>query len=207
MDEYGRRKFRRLRVTLLFLSAALVGISGCLLAPMCGGTLGHELLIAAGWELPVVLGGTALAGVFLFAYVERFMREPPPERAPDGGGSLDERDLVRKLVTTGELGVAERRALPNRTARASLACQAIVDVLSECGWFPSDRRPDQRYDGGLIERVLDGTFALHWKTDGEPTRVGSSAVEPHPTAEAAAREWLRRTFPRDIDGVDLDWGS
>jgi hypothetical protein len=169
---------------------------------MCGGTLGHEMLIAVGWELPVTLGLTALAGVFMFVYVERFMRLPP-----EGGGSLDERALVRKLVTTWELSAAERRALPSRKARASLACQAIADVLSEGCWFPPNRRPDQGFDGGLIERRPDGTFALHWKAGGGTTRLGASSVEPYPTAADAAREWLRRTCPRDIDGVDLDWAS
>jgi hypothetical protein len=138
----------------------------------------------------------------MFVYVERFMRLPS-----EGGGSLDERGLVRKLVTTWELSAAERRALPNRKSRASLACQAIADVLSEGGWFPPYRRPDQGFDGGLIERRPDGTFALHWKSGGATTRLGASPVAPYPTAADAAREWLRRTCPRDIDGVDLDWAS
>jgi hypothetical protein len=143
----------------------------------------------------------------MFVYVERFMRLPPTELPQPDGSNSNEMELVRKLVTKWHLSVPERRALPKQKARASLACQAIVDVLSESGWFPSDWRPDQGYEGGLIERRLDGTYDIHWKSEAGTMRFELLSVDHYVGAVDAAREWLRRTFPRDIDGVIIDWGS
>jgi hypothetical protein len=78
---------------------------------------------------------------------------------------VDEQALVLKPVTKWHLSVPERRALPNRKARARLACKAIVEVLSEKGWFPVDWRSVQGYHGGLIERRPDGTYDIHRKTE------------------------------------------
>lgn len=205
MDERGRRRFEKLRMKLLFLSAAAVCLPSCLILPMCGGKLGDEMLVAAGWELPLMLGGIALAGLFLFIYVARFMRQSPTELPHSDGGHFTEQQLIRKLVTTWHLSVSERRTLPKQKARASLACQAIVDVLQENGWFPPDWRPDQAYDGGLIERRPDGTYDIYWKAEGAIMRFKSLSVDHYAIAHDAARDWLRRTFPRDIDGVELDW--
>jgi hypothetical protein len=118
---------------------------------------------------------------------------------------VDEQALVRKLVTKWHLSVAERRALPNVKARASLACQAIVEVVSESGWFPPDWRPDQGFDGGLIEQRPDETFDIHWKTEVGMMRFELLSVDHYAGALEAARAWLQRMFPRDIDGVELDW--
>jgi hypothetical protein len=118
---------------------------------------------------------------------------------------VDEQALVRKLVTKWHLSVPERRALPNQKARASVACQAIVDVLSEEGWFPPDWRTDQGYDGGLIEQRADGTYDIHWKAEVGMMRFELPSVDRYRVALDAARAWLRRMFPHDIDGVELDW--
>jgi hypothetical protein len=59
----------------------------------------------------------------------------------------------------------------------------------------------------LIERRPDGTYDIHWKTEAGMMRFESLSVDHYVSAVDAAREWLRRTFPRDIDGVELDWGS
>jgi hypothetical protein len=122
---------------------------------------------------------------------------------------MNEQDLVRKLVTTWHLNVPERAALPNRRLRVSLACQTIVDVLSEHAWFPSDGRwrPDQGYDGGVIERIPDGTYNIHWKGEISVMRFALLSVDHYNNAHDAAIAWLRGMFPRDIDGVEIDWTS
>ena len=118
---------------------------------------------------------------------------------------MDEEALVRKLVTKWHLNVLERRALPSLKARASLACQAIAEAVSENGWFPSHWRPDQGYDGGLIERRPDGTCDIHWKAEAGVMRFELLSVDRYATAPEAAHAWLRRMFPHDIDGIELDW--
>jgi len=118
---------------------------------------------------------------------------------------MDEQALVRKLVTTWHLNVAERSALPHRTAKASLACQAIVDVLSGLGWFPPNWRPDEGFDGGLIQYTPSGKYDIHWKVEVGLMRFELERVDHYSDALEAARAWLGRMFPNDIDGVRLDW--
>jgi len=85
MSDYGRAKFEAFRLKLLFLSGAVVAIPACLLSMLCGGGMGRELMVDAGWEVQVFLGVLALAGAFLFVYVEWFMHLPPDVPPPGDG--------------------------------------------------------------------------------------------------------------------------
>jgi hypothetical protein len=97
VGDYGRQQFESFRNKLLLLSAAVVALPSCFLSLLCGGGMGRELMVEAGWELQLMLGVMALAGVFLFIYVVRFMRLPPTEPPPsDGPGATAEPDPPAK---------------------------------------------------------------------------------------------------------------
>jgi hypothetical protein len=97
--------------------------------------------------------------------------------------------------------------LPHQRASASLACRAIVDAVSEAGWFPHDWRPDKAFVGGVIERCRDGSYRIHWKAEIGVMRHAIISVDRYANAADAAKAWLRRMFPNDIDGVEIDWAS
>ncbi len=93
----------------------------------------------------------------------------------------DERELIRKLVEMWHLNVPERRGLRRGVARASLIHSVIQEVLRETGWFPRHWRPDQHFDGRLIELLPDGTCGTHWRTEmgGGMGRTTLIEVVPH----------------------------
>lgn len=119
---------------------------------------------------------------------------------------LSEHELIDKLVTRLHLSVPERAALPNGRARGSLVRAAIVSHLGTEGWFPREWRPDQDFDGGVIERTALGC-RIHWKVECGVNRFALQAVTDYSDVLDAAQEWVRRMFGEGIDGVPIDWNS
>jgi hypothetical protein len=120
---------------------------------------------------------------------------------------MDEPTLIRKLVAKWHLSVAERRALPHQTAKASIVCHAIVEALAASHLYPRDWHADDEFDGGLIQLTPDGRCDIHWKAEVAYMRFELMGIEHFANALEAAQAWLRRMFPKDIDGVPLDWTS
>lgn len=120
---------------------------------------------------------------------------------------MDEQSLIRKLVTSWHLSVAERRALPNHTAKVSMVCRMIADHLSERASYPQDWTSDEGFDGGLIELKSDGRCDIHWMAEVGMMRFELKETVHHEDALDAAKAWLKRMFPKDIDGVPLDWNA
>ena len=80
--------------------------------------------------------------------------------------------------------------MPTLKTRASLACQVIVEVVLENGWFPPDWRPNEAYDGGVIERRPDSTYDIYWNTEVGMMRFELLSVDHYSGAPEAARAWL-----------------
>jgi hypothetical protein len=87
VNDHGREKFEAFRLKLLLLSGATVLLPFGCLSSLLGRGLGRELMVEAGWEVQLLLAGIALAGLFLFVYVVRFMRLPPVQPPPLEGPS------------------------------------------------------------------------------------------------------------------------
>ena len=121
--------------------------------------------------------------------------------------TMDERSLICKLVTSWHLSVAERRALPEQTARVSEVCRAIADYLLEETSYPHGWTTEEGYDGGLIELKSDGSCEIHWMVEVSMMRFELQEIVHHDDALDAAKAWLKRMFPKDIDGVPLDWNA
>jgi len=119
---------------------------------------------------------------------------------------LDEKDLVRKLVTSWHLSVPERRALPNGKARGSLIYSAIEEVLKCEGWFPPDWRPNGFFNGVLIEYKSDGTCRLHVQAEVAYLQFEGGVVEKCSLQEAV-KSFVHKVVGADIDGVPIDWSA
>ena len=116
----------------------------------------------------------------------------------------DERSLIRKLVATCHLNVAERKHLPGGVAKLSLILDAIEDELRDGGWYPAGLRPDDYFAGGLIERMPDNRCRIHWKSEVSFLRydwMPSATLRPRD----AATIYLKAIFPEQIDGIRIDW--
>ena len=119
----------------------------------------------------------------------------------------DERSLNRKFATAWHLNVLELRALPNGKARASLVIDAIHEVLESEGWFPAKWRPDDRFDGGLIEVNGDGSCRIYWKAEVSYSRYEMVSTQEFRSTRKAAEAFARKFFGGDIDGIPLDWST
>ncbi|MGQ0636944.1 MAG: hypothetical protein ACT4QC_20235 [Planctomycetaceae bacterium] len=116
-----------------------------------------------------------------------------------------ETELVRKLAADWHLNVPERRSLPAGGAKAGLLLNAIEDELRSGGWYPAGARPDDDFDGGLIERMPDGTCRIHWKSEVSFCRYELDFVQELNTPREAATTFLKTVFNDGIDGIPIDW--
>lgn len=119
--------------------------------------------------------------------------------------AVDETELVRKLAISWHLSVPERRALPGGKAKASLVFAAIEESLTENGWFPPSWRPDQAFEGGVIEQLPDGKFQIHWKAEVGLYRYELLSVQKCGSMRDAVTTFVRRFFGSSIDAVPIDW--
>jgi hypothetical protein len=120
----------------------------------------------------------------------------------------DEKELIRKLVFTGHLNVPERRALPDRKAKASLIYSVIEEALESGEWFWAWWLPDDSMIGCQIKYRGDGPTRVCWTYSGiEGERSGVTDYNSYRgAAEALARE-ARQFWGKGIDGVPIDWDA
>ncbi len=82
--------------------------------------------------------------------------------------------------------------------------RAVGDTLAESGWFPKDWRPDQPYNGVVIEARADG-FMLHERKEigmASYSDVRSGAAN---SLDDAVRSLVATMSVDDIDEVRIDW--
>ena len=118
---------------------------------------------------------------------------------------MTERELVRKFVAKWHLNVAERKAIPSGSLAGSLIVTEICAVVDEQGWYPVDWRPDDGFDGGLIERLDAGRCKLYWKVECGVSRFALQEVREFHSLSDAAREYAVRFFGNNFDGIPIDW--
>jgi hypothetical protein len=117
-----------------------------------------------------------------------------------------ETELTRRLAETFHLSVHERGDLPGGKVRGSILVGAVGECLAETGWFPKDWRPDQPYNGLIIEAQADGLM-LHEKREIGTARFSDVRSVPANSLDDAVRTLVATMFGDDIDGVQIDWTS
>ena len=117
----------------------------------------------------------------------------------------DEKSLIRKLVTAWHLNVPEGRALPGGMARVSLVIAVIQEALESEGWFPPGCRPDDQFNGGLIEGRADGSCRIYWNAEVSMLRFATISIEEYHSTREAVEAYVKKSWAGDIDGVSLDW--
>jgi hypothetical protein len=112
------------------------------------------------------------------------------------------------LVFAGHLSVPERKALPDRMAKASLIRSVIKDGLRSGEWFTAWWMPDDSMIGCEIRFRGDDGTQIHWAYSGiEGDRSGVRKYDSHgQAAEALVRE-ARPFWRNGIDGVSIDWDA
>jgi len=116
-----------------------------------------------------------------------------------------ERDLARVFIEKWHLNVPERRALPTSSLPGSLLVAEICALVEEKGWYPIDWRPDDGFDGGLIERLDGGRCKVYWKVECGVSRFALQGVNEFESLSEAVREYAVRFFGRSFDGIEIDW--
>lgn len=115
-----------------------------------------------------------------------------------------EAKLIRELVETCHLGSAERAELPGGRVRWTVLVRAVGKCLAETGWFPRGWRPDQTFDGVIIE-ARDDDYVLHEQKEIGVARYSDVQSARTTSLEHAARTAIAANFGDDIDGVQIDW--
>lgn len=119
-----------------------------------------------------------------------------------------EKELICKLIFTGHLNVPERRALPEKKAKASLIYSIMEEALQTghfffAWWMPDDSMAscstDYRGDG--LGRII----RRYGSIDGE-----RSTIQQFDNTRAAAEflvQQARQFWGSNIDGVPIDWNA
>ena len=116
-----------------------------------------------------------------------------------------EYQLTAKLVRSWHLDAQEREALPEGEAKGSLVIAALVDAAERDGWYPASWRPNDAFDGGLIEVVPDGTYQVHWKVESGVGRFELLQTQAYATLREACEAYASRFFGPSIDGIPVNW--
>jgi hypothetical protein len=116
----------------------------------------------------------------------------------------EELALVRALVENEHLSVPERQRLPRGLARLSLIVEAIRGIMNEKGAFPADVSLDDRFDGGLLVRDTDGTYAVHWRHEVAVMTYSTVRIDRFTDLDQAAIALARGSWRGSIDGVLID---
>jgi hypothetical protein len=124
------------------------------------------------------------------------------------GKEAGESELIRKLVFTGHLNVPERRALPDRKAKASLLHSVIEQALQSAEWFRAWWLPDDSMSGCDIKYRGDGATRVCWTYSGvEGERSGIREYDSFRQAAEALVQEARQSWTNGIDGVPIDWDA
>ena len=116
-----------------------------------------------------------------------------------------ERELVRKFVATWQLNVPERNSIPSNSLPGSLLVAEICTTVKDKGWYPVDWRPDDGFDGGLIERLDADRCRLYWKIECGVSRFALQEVSEFDSLLEGAREYAVRFFGTSFDNIQIDW--
>jgi hypothetical protein len=103
------------------------------------------------------------------------------------------------------LNVPQRRSLQGSPLRGSLVAQAIAQIVKQEGWYPRNWRPDDAFDGGLIEALGEGKCRIHWKAEVGVQRFKTVEVQMFDSPPAAADAYGRRFFGGRFDGIEINW--
>lgn len=118
-----------------------------------------------------------------------------------------EEDLLRKLATEWHLNVSERSALPNGVARASVLRRVVEEELRNNGWFPSNWRPEDAFDGGLLELKSENEVDLYWKSEVGMMRFELKEINHYSSISKAVTAFIKGFFNSEIDGIKIDWAA
>ena len=116
-----------------------------------------------------------------------------------------ELDLARKFITKWHLNVPERKSLWFGSLPGSLLVAEICALVNEEGWYPIDWRPDDGFDGGLIEYSDGGQCKIYWKAECGVSRFALVEVQEFNALPEAVRSFAVRFFGKSFDGIAIDW--
>jgi len=121
---------------------------------------------------------------------------------------MDEKTLIRKLLLTGHLNVAERRWLPKGQARSSLMAELFEEWLAGGDWFHAWWLPDDSMFGCTIRYRGLGSGQMEMSYEG---MEGSWTKRfHHPSLKDAAwslvRE-IREQLGPQLDGIPVLWSA
>lgn len=118
---------------------------------------------------------------------------------------MGEKELITKLVTEWHLSVPERKELPKGKAKGSLIIESIEELLKLHGWFPRNWRPNEGFDGGLLELKSNKQCLLYCKNEVGMMRFELKEILIFFSIHEAVKTYAIRFLKNDIDGINIDW--
>lgn len=116
-----------------------------------------------------------------------------------------EKELARVLVEAQRLSSIERAEIEGDKFSGPAIAAAVLEKFLESGFFPKDLKPKLDFEGGLLERVKDNKFRLHWKRQVRPLEYETKPPLDFESAEEAATAYVQKQYEKGIGGLALEW--
>jgi len=113
-----------------------------------------------------------------------------------------ERELASKLLQTLQLSVSERAELSDGRMRMSALITAARSDLARSRYLPSRLRPDDNYDGVVLE-LRDEVYWIHERHESGVNRFGRTTSRRANDVREAVRAYVRVHGRSAIDGVPI----
>jgi hypothetical protein len=113
-----------------------------------------------------------------------------------------ERELASKLLETLHLSVSERAELSDGRIRMSALIAAARSALAHSCYLPSRLRPDDNYDGVVLE-LRDEVYWIHERHESGVNRFGPATTRRANDLREAVQAYVGVHGRSAIDGVPI----
>lgn len=113
--------------------------------------------------------------------------------------------LAKRFVDNWHLNVKDRQSLSGGSLSGHLIVDAIARVVQQEDWYPVGWRPDQGFDGGLIESLPGNRCRIHWKMEIGVQRFELQEVKEFDSLREGIKAYGSRFFGDVFDGIKIEW--
>ena len=119
----------------------------------------------------------------------------------------NEKEAVVRFLKTGHLNVIDRKVLSRGKIKGSLIVAEICRRLDQNGYYPVQWNAvkNEAFEGGVIEALPDGQYALYWRGEAGLYQYNSSEGSIFKDKFLCVRSFSEQLYGKEFDGIPIEW--